>query len=417
MSELAINYRKGNFTSSANRVSRALNSRYSDYTGIKNRLNSINSSSTYLNTAGNYLTKKLTKIEECDNKIYNFKNNVIGFVEYANGVDKRIASRISQNAKTVYNQVGIKTGLIASCVRFLKNAWDWVKELISDVGEFFENVKNEIVKFYNDKLKPMIDSIMDFYKREIEPYLRVVMDGIGVILGAVALLGAIAAILVAATAGAWIWALVGIVAGAFLVIDSLLSYIKDWASAKYHKDGNYEQSEYAHNISNRDLFYNAGGDGAATAYDIGSIISFIYDLGNLSKGVYKGINKAWKSGDSFVKNLSKVPKVVIKEFFGWKKKDNSEPFFSSISSGKRALYPNGKPVLGLITYSSDKQMLAFLNLTRNYKNYKKIFNIFDKSYDYDKKRFQISPKQFGTVGGIVDSINNLMNNLLINRYY
>lgn len=35
MSELAINYRKGNFTSSANRVSRALNSRYSDYTGIK----------------------------------------------------------------------------------------------------------------------------------------------------------------------------------------------------------------------------------------------------------------------------------------------------------------------------------------------------------------------------------------------
>ena len=63
MSELAINYRKGNFTSSANRVSRALNSRYSDYTGIKNRLNSINSSSTYLNTAGNYLTKKLTKIE------------------------------------------------------------------------------------------------------------------------------------------------------------------------------------------------------------------------------------------------------------------------------------------------------------------------------------------------------------------
>ena len=78
MSELAINYRKGNFTSSANRVSRALNSRYSDYTGIKNRLNSINSSSTYLNTAGNYLTKKLTKIEECDNKIYNFKNNVIG---------------------------------------------------------------------------------------------------------------------------------------------------------------------------------------------------------------------------------------------------------------------------------------------------------------------------------------------------
>lgn len=77
MSELAINYRKGNFTSSANRVSRAIDSRYNDYSGIRTRLNNFKTSNSYLSTAGGYLTKKLNKLEESNNKVNNFKTMLL----------------------------------------------------------------------------------------------------------------------------------------------------------------------------------------------------------------------------------------------------------------------------------------------------------------------------------------------------
>ena len=325
MSELAIDYRKGNFTSSANRVSRAIDSRYNDYSGIRTRLNNFKTSNSYLSTAGGYLTKKLNKLEESNNKVNNFKNNVISFVEYANGVDKRIAGRISQNANDVYNQVGIKTGLIASCVRFFKNAWDWVKDIMSDVGEFFRNVKNEIVKFYNDKLKPIVDEIVECIKKML-PHLRPLWDLLALILSGIKLFADISSL-----------NFLGIICDIKSFYDNSYNLVRDIAALVHHINGDDERAEEVHNTSARDCIDMApkAPKWALWIYDSLTALQVI----DFSKNLYTGI----KDGLSVAQGgkTSEVLKSIFKNILGYKNKADVQSNISKLlisEDGKSLTY-------------------------------------------------------------------------------
>lgn len=168
MSSLYIDFGyDDNVKRSVKSAKRAIDSRISDYKGVKNSLNSVSTNTSNLWNANSYIQKKNNQLQAKSDKLGAFHTKITNFNDCAYNADQRVADRINKETHDFYKREGIPHGFLYTIGSTICEGAKWLKgkitSAINAVVEGLKSVWAVVKKFYKDN-KYWIDPLVDVIK-------------------------------------------------------------------------------------------------------------------------------------------------------------------------------------------------------------------------------------------------------------
>lgn len=189
MADIMVYYQTSSFSSAANTVIRALESRIDDYNGIISRINNVSTNHLYLLNATNSIRQKTNELNDKKAKIQSLRDSTTSYVEYAKQVDKNVAEKIKKDADTLYKEVGIHPGFWSTCLNIAKGYFDFRAEtenfitgLFDTVDEWWKDLISPVTDWYQDKVKPWSEKQYWFQAFVTDP-INIFIDCVNILKG------------------------------------------------------------------------------------------------------------------------------------------------------------------------------------------------------------------------------------------
>lgn len=278
-----------NVKNSIRKAKNALQTRISDYTGIKKNLNNISSSTGNLSNANTYIQKKITILESKCNKLDSFYNAVNTFNDNAETADRRVANRINTETKQFYKRENIKTGIIYSIGSVIGEGTKWLK-----------GVAEDIVKTVIDKVSAAWVAIKKWYE-DNKYWINIVVDVVCVASAVFAMFasGSIVALLFAG------WGL----------LNSMTEFAYDSAALGAAKGGNEELADKLSEGSMKDVMEQYDAEWLYYGIETASLIYNLYGIGKSASQIfkdYKTFNAPFQDNIASVTLSDATKKQIIK---------------------------------------------------------------------------------------------------------
>lgn len=279
----------------------ALDTRISDYNGVRSRISNTNSNTSNLYTANTYIDKKKRALKDKRDKLRQFNKDIVGFGAVAKAQDVKTAAAIHISGHSFYHREGLAHGALYTIGAVISDGTKWLA----------------------DKAKKAIDTVVTWGKKAWEKvkelyeknkyWIDVLVDVVSVVAGVVALAAAVATLFAATGPLAVALAIGGLFAASWGMFKSTSSLAFDSAALYFHVTGDDELAKEFNGKGSKDILQQTFGEKVGGVLYTGlDIAAAVCSIGTLLQKAYEFDGKTFES----LKDMKLSKKKILLGFDG-----------------------------------------------------------------------------------------------------